>query len=170
MLQIMQILTTVLVAVAMCPAIAHAMEFPGKMRLSREAYLTVQPIYYPGFTIAGGAAEAGGTIASVVLLLLTPRGTLTFWLTCIAAAGMIGMQIVFWIYTQPVNKFWLRNTSGGNLGMDFFAFSPGGRVDDSNAGTDWKTLRDRWEHSHIFRAGLVFLSFLSLLFAISANN
>lgn len=32
----------------MAPALAHAMEYPGKMRLSRDAYLTVQPIYYPG--------------------------------------------------------------------------------------------------------------------------
>jgi hypothetical protein len=60
MFQILQILTTVLVAVAMVPALAHALEYPGKMRLSRDAYLTVQPIYYPGFTIAGGIAEAGG--------------------------------------------------------------------------------------------------------------
>ena len=45
MLQTFQILATVLVAFAMAPAIAHALEFPGKMRLSRDAYLTVQPIY-----------------------------------------------------------------------------------------------------------------------------
>ena len=60
MYRVIQILTTVLVALAMCPAIAHVMELPGKMRLNREAYLTVQGVYYPGFTFVGGTAEAKG--------------------------------------------------------------------------------------------------------------
>jgi len=161
MFQILQILTTVLVAVAMAPALAHAMEYPGKMRLSRDAYLTVQPIYYPGFTVAGGAAETGGLIASIVLLIFTPRGTVGFWLTGAAVLGMVGMQIVFWIYTQPANRFWLQSVKAGKLGTGFFALGPG----QSDA-ADWRQLRDRWEYSHIVRAGLVFLSFLFLLLAI----
>ena len=52
----LQILSIVLVAVAMALALAHALELPGKMRLSNDEYLTVQPIYYPGFAI-GGMAE-----------------------------------------------------------------------------------------------------------------
>ena len=50
MLQTMQILATILVAITMAPALAHAFEFPGKMRLSKDSYITVQAIYYPGFT------------------------------------------------------------------------------------------------------------------------
>jgi len=111
MFHIMQILTTILVAIAMTPALARALEFPGKMRLSRDAYLTVQPIYYPGFTIAGGVAEVGGLIATIVLLMLTAQGTAHFWLTLVAVVGMIGMQIVFWVYTRPVNKFWLQSAN-----------------------------------------------------------
>ena len=53
MYQLLQIVATTLVAVAMTTAVAHALEFPGKLRLSKEEYLAVQPIYYPGFTIAG---------------------------------------------------------------------------------------------------------------------
>jgi hypothetical protein len=166
MFQILQILTTVLVAVAMVPALAHALEYPGKMRLSRDAYLTVQPIYYPGFTIAGGIAEAGGLVASIVLLIFTPRGTAGFWLTCAAVLGMIGMQIVFWIYTQPANRFWLESVKIGNLGAGFFALSPAERSGRENNAVDWRRLRDRWEYSHIVRAGLVFLSFLFLLLAM----
>jgi anthrone oxygenase-like protein len=166
MFQILQILTTVLVAVAMAPALAHALEYPGKMRLSRDAYLTVQPIYYPGFTIAGGIAEAGGLLASIVLLVFTPRGTVGFWLTCAAVLGMIGMQIVFWIYTQPANRFWLESVKIGNLGAGFFAVNPAGRPGTENDAADWRRLRDRWEYSHIVRAGLVFLSFLFLLLAM----
>jgi hypothetical protein len=155
--------TTVLVAIAMAPALAHAMEYPGKMRLSRDAYLTVQPIYYPGFTVAGGAAEVGGLIASIILTILTPRGTMGFWLTGAAALGMIGMQIIFWIYTQPANRFWLQSVTLGDVGKGFFA---AGQSRSDNSAADWRRLRDRWEYSHIVRAGLVFLSFLFLLLAL----
>jgi|GEM_PF-3012637 len=49
------------------------------MRLGKEAYLAVQPIYYPGFTWAGGLGEAAGMVAVLVLLLLTPIGSADFW-------------------------------------------------------------------------------------------
>jgi len=51
MFNTLQILTTLLVAIAMAMALAHALELPGKLRLTKEAYLAIQPIYYPGFTI-----------------------------------------------------------------------------------------------------------------------
>jgi hypothetical protein len=54
-----EIISILLVALAMAPALAHLLEFPGKKRLTKEAYLTVQPIYYPGFTIAGGLVGNG---------------------------------------------------------------------------------------------------------------
>jgi hypothetical protein len=38
MFSILQILTVVLVAIAMALALAHALELPGKMRLSQETY------------------------------------------------------------------------------------------------------------------------------------
>jgi hypothetical protein len=34
-----------LVALALAPALAPALEFPGKSRLNRDAYIMVQPIY-----------------------------------------------------------------------------------------------------------------------------
>lgn len=78
MLQVFQVLTLVLVALAAALALAHALELPGKMRLSKDEYFAVQPIYYPGFTIGGGIGEAGGTISAIVLLLLTPSGSTDF--------------------------------------------------------------------------------------------
>jgi hypothetical protein len=58
LLDIMQVVTVVLVALAMIPAVAHALELPGKMRLSKDIYFAVQRIYYPGFTFAGIAEPA----------------------------------------------------------------------------------------------------------------
>lgn len=60
MYQVLQILAVFLVSVAVIPAVAHALEFPGKRRLMRDTYFAMQPIYYPGFTIAGGIGEVGG--------------------------------------------------------------------------------------------------------------
>jgi hypothetical protein len=34
--------------VAAVPALAHALELPGKMRLTKDAYFAMQHIYYPG--------------------------------------------------------------------------------------------------------------------------
>ena len=53
MTDVLQVLSLVLIVLAMVPALAHALELPGKLRLTKDAYLAVQPIYYPGFTVAG---------------------------------------------------------------------------------------------------------------------
>ena len=108
MFDVLQVLTVILVVLAMAPALAHALELPGKMRLTKDAYLAMQPIYYPGFTIAGGLGEAGGMISTSILLALTPLGSADFWLTRVALLGLIGMQAVYWLFTHPVNKFWLQ--------------------------------------------------------------
>ena len=71
----------------MAQMLAHALEFPGKRRLDRDTYLKVQAIYYPGFTI-GGAFEPLSMIATFALLLFTPFGTTSFWLTALAFAGL----------------------------------------------------------------------------------
>ena len=122
MFEILQILTTVWVAIAMAPVLAHALEYPGKMRLSRDAYLTVQPIYYPGF---GGVDRFAD---------LHPTGS---------RASRSALSVRASSLSAP-------------------------RTDQQreNNAADWKRLRDRWEYSHIVRAGLVFLSFLFLLLAI----
>src|SRR5262245_50452768 len=92
MFQAFQILTVRLVAVALASTLAHVMELPGKLRLSKESYLSVQSIYYPGFTIAGGIGEFGGIVATFVLVLLTPAGSTQFWLTLAALLALLAMH------------------------------------------------------------------------------
>ena len=100
---VLQVVTVLLVTLAVVPALAHALELPGKLRLDKAAYLTVQPIYSPGFTFAG-VGEPGGLIATTVLLWLTPQGTLGFWLTFVALLGLITMHAVYWVVTHPVKN------------------------------------------------------------------
>ena len=80
MFHTLQVLALVLVAVAMALALAHALELPGKLRVSKDTYLAIQPIYYPGFTI-GGISEPLGLILLLILMIKTPIATAAFWLT-----------------------------------------------------------------------------------------
>lgn len=160
MLRAAQVAAIVLTALAMAPALAHAFEFPGKKRLARDQYVMVQGIFYPGFTLLG-ISEPAALIATLVLLLLTPRHGLAFLLTTLAFLCLIVMQAVYWIFTHPTNRYWLTSseTALGKTGNRFFAAG-------SATGTvDWRKLRHRWEYSHIARAGLAFVSFVLLTFA-----
>ena len=167
MFPILQIPTILIVAVAMALALAHLLELPGKMRLSKEDYLTVQRIFYPGFTI-GGAAEPIGTLLLLLLLFLTPVSTISFWLSVAAFAAMVAMHAVFWLLVQPVNKFWLEDAELKGLGESFFSRDPfGGHRIEADAKPDWIALRDRWEWSHAARAALGLLAFILLVTAIA---
>jgi Domain of unknown function (DUF1772) len=160
MLAAIQVASIVLTALAMAPALAHAFEFPGKKRLDRDGYVLVQGIFYPGFTLLG-FSEPCALIAIVVLLFLTPGYTPVFWLTTLALLCILAMQAVYWIFTHPTNKYWLGSSQMalGAAGNRFFS------VGSAAAAEDWKKLRDRWEYSHIARAGLSFSAFTLITLA-----
>jgi hypothetical protein len=162
MLDLLQTVTVILAALALVPALAHALELPGKMRLPKDSYFAAQTIYYPGFTVAG-SAEPLALIATAILLVMTPRGGAGFWLTAAALLGLAGMQAVYWIFTHPVNKVWLQDQNLGAAGTGFFSFAASG----APGSQDWKHLRDRWEYSHVARAVLAGLSFTALAIAAS---
>jgi hypothetical protein len=170
MLDILQVFTVLLVAVAMALALAHALELPGKMRLTKDVYYAMQPIYYPGFTI-GGFAEPAGLILTIILLFFIPFGTPDFWLTVVAVLGLIGMQATYWLFTHPVNKFWLQGQKLSGLGLGFFSFGANrSRALNKSRAVDWTDLRNRWEYSHVARAGLAFASLTTLVIAISNGH
>lgn len=98
-----QALTVFLAAIAMCLALAHALEMPGKMRLPKETYLAVQTIYYPGFTF-GGIGEFAALLASLILIFLTPRDSPAFGWVVAGFIGLAAMHATYWLVTQPVNS------------------------------------------------------------------
>ena len=161
----LQVVTVVVVAVAMALTLAHALELPGKLRLSKEQYLATQPIYYPGFTI-GGAAEPLGVLLTLVLLLMTPYASTSFWLTAAALATLVAMHAAYWLLTHPVNNFWLKDVQLKGAGAAFFGFDRLAQHGDAG-GADWSSLRDRWEVSHVVRAVLGMASFILLVIAIA---
>jgi hypothetical protein len=63
---VIQFCAILFTALALVPALAHAMELPNKMRLPREHYLTVQSIYR-GWALVGVLVV--GALASTFLLM-----------------------------------------------------------------------------------------------------
>jgi len=166
MFHTLQVIAIVVVALATALAVAHALELPGKLRLSKDAYLIIQTIYYPGFTY-GGACEPLALIVLFVLTLLTPTGTAAFWLTVGSLLALAAMHATYWIATHPVNNFWLKEVQLKGAGAGFFAFDPLHRTGPSGE-PDWTALRDRWEYSHVVRAGLGLVSLVLLATAVAS--
>ncbi len=168
MLEALRIVTVILVVLAFAPALAHALELPGKLRLSHDAYVVTQRIYYPGFTIAG-ISEPLALVATISLLALTDRGSGEFWLTLVALVGLIGMQATYWLVTHPVNRFWLQEAKLSAAGARFFSSGAGRRQATQHAAPvdDWMALRNRWELSHVLRAALAGVSLVALVIAVA---
>jgi hypothetical protein len=158
MLQALQVAALLLAAVAVTASLAHALELPGKMRLSKDAYLAVQQIYYPGFTMAG-FGEVAAIPVTLVLALMTPRGA-AFWLTLGAFLALSCGHALYWLVTHPVNNFWLEDFALSGASRSFFAF--GAREIDRS---DWTALRDRWEYSHVARSVCMVLGLALLAMA-----
>lgn len=168
MFEVLRVLAVLTVVLAAIPAVAHALELPGKMRLTKETYFEIQRIYYPGFTFAG-IGEPAALLSTIILLFLVPVGSTDFWLTIVALCGLIGMQAVYWLVTHPVNRFWLHGQHLSRAGRGFFSFALARRstAEGATRSVEWTDLRDRWEYSHVVRAALSAISLTSLVVALS---
>jgi hypothetical protein len=165
MLRFLEILALVLAAVTLTFPLAHAAELPGKLRLNKETYAAVQPIYYPGFTL-GALSEPATIVALFLLLVVMPRGNAAFWWTVGSLAAMVLMHLVYWVVVHPVNRFWLKDQNLAGLSASFFSFEQGRDRSGSHEPADWTKFRDRWEYGHVIRAALAVLGFICLAIAV----
>lgn len=60
MFLILQVVSVFLASMAMALSLAHALELPGKLRLDKQTYCAMQPMYYPGFTSAAVSVRGWG--------------------------------------------------------------------------------------------------------------
>ena len=149
MFNVLQILSVIFTAVATTTTLAHALELPGKLRLTRDEYLTVQRIYYPGFTIGGAVGELGGLVAVLLLLLVSPiTWDGRFWLMVGAFLALAAMHAMYWLLARPVNNFWLKDRPMAAVSSRFFSV----RAGRDGEAADWTQLRNIWEYSHVARA------------------
>ena len=140
-------LSLVFAALALAPAMAHVLELPNKINLSREDYLTVQHIYrgwaFLGFVVAGAL------LSTLALTLTVRKEHKAFMFAFIALLCMAGTQVVFWTYTYPANQA----THNWTMLPD-----------------NWVELRRQWEYAHATSAVLHFVALVMLIVSVLARK
>jgi hypothetical protein len=130
-------------ALALAPALAHLLELPNKIGLSRNDYLVVQQIYRGWWML--GVVVFGALLSTLALTLMVRRRpaerrpALTAFL-CIVAA-----QAIFWTFTYPANQQTVNWT-----------LLPG----------NWEELRMQWEYSHAAGALLNLVALICVILAV----
>ncbi len=133
-----QLLALVLTAVALAPAAAHVLELPNKRR---KEYLTVQRVYRGWHRL--GFVVIAALLATMWMAVVADESSEIP--ATLAFIAILMTQVVFWLYTYPVNR----------------------RTHDwTEAPEDWEQLRDRWEISHAINALLTFVAFVCVAVAI----
>ena len=118
---------------------AHLLELPNKMGLTRDEYLVVQQIYR-GWALLG-IVVFSALISTLLLTITVRRDRRAFIFALISFLCIVGTQIVFWTYTFPTNQI----TNNWTMLPD-----------------NWADLRRQWEYSHATSALLNLLAMISL--------
>jgi len=127
-------------ALALGPALAHALELPAKIGMTVGEYFTVQRIYQGWNQIAYVLAlQAAGILGVIALYWRVPA---VRWPALVALFALVGAQLLFWTLTFPANQATANWTQ---------------RVEN------WETLRMQWEYSHLAGAGFQLLAMTSLV-------
>lgn len=134
-------------ALALAPALAHLLELPNKIGLSRDDYLTVQQIYR-GWALLGFVV-AGALLSTLVLTIMVRKRRREFVPTLIAFLCIVGTQVVFWTFTFPANQ----QTANWTMLPD-----------------NWMALRAQWEYSHAASALLNLIAVIALIFSVTARS
>ena len=118
-------LAMMFVALSLGPLLAHLLELPNKIDLSKERYFVVQNIYrgwaFLGFVVFGAL------ISTLALTVVLRREYLVRTLALCAFLCVTGGQAVFWTWTYPAN-----------VATDNWTVAP----------ENWQHLRTLWEFSH----------------------
>jgi hypothetical protein len=146
-LTILRFLALLFDALALVPALAHAMELPNKINLAREDYLRVQQLYRGWNRLA--VVVIGALTSNLILAGLVRAKPKTFVLNVIAFVCLVGTQVVFWRYTYPTNK----KTHNWTVLPE-----------------QWQELRKQWEYSHATSAGLNLIALITLTLSILAGE
>jgi hypothetical protein len=165
---LLQIVSVLLVSVAMALAVAHALDVPGKLRLDREHYDAAQSNYRPKFRVAGLVGEVGGGGATLLLILATPAESASLAWTVAAFLSLAAMHGAYWTIAHPANQFWLLRQHAPSIApIGFFATHPVPRP--PAIATSWSRSRTRWEYAHIIRAVLGAISVIALVTGLAID-
>ena len=122
--------TLVLASVTIVSPLAGVNDVRGDVRLSRERYVAVRGMYYPGFTFEG-VAEPLAILALAVLLASIAKSTPEFWLIALALIAEAVAHLLYWLLIVPMNRAWLAGETHA---------------------ADRAKLMELWERRHIYRS------------------
>jgi hypothetical protein len=131
-------LTLLLAAITLSALMAHLMELPAKINLSRQDYQLVQGIYNGWAWL--GIAEIGALVLTFIWLIMERKRKYTFLLVALGCFTV--SLIIFFAFTFPTNQTTANWT---------------------HLPSDWEALRKQWEYSHAIRALLSFSGFSFLI-------
>lgn len=146
-LKIARFFSLLFVALVLAPAMAHLLELPNKIGLSREDYLVVQQIYN-GWQLLGIAIYAA-LLSTLALTIMVRRQPKVFALTLAAFLCLLAAHASFWIYTFPANRETL-----------YWTVLP----------DNWMALRAQWEYSHAAGAVLNLAGFILLVLSLQLKE
>ena len=143
--QIVRFFSLVFVGLELAPALAHVLQLPHKMDLSGADYLRVQQLY-AGWSLLGFVVMAA-LVSTLALTILVRTRLRQFVLACVAFGSVLVTQVIFWMFTFPVNQQ-TRNWTTLPL--------------------NWEALRERWEYSHATAAVFDLIAFVAVVLAVLA--
>jgi hypothetical protein len=143
--QIVRFFSLLFVGLALAPGLAHVLQMPHKMSLSGDDYLRVQQLYAGWAWL--GVVVLGALVSTFLLAVLVRTRLRQFALACIAFGSVLVTQVIFWMFTFPVNQ----QTSNW-----------------TTLPVNWMTLRERWEFSHATAAVFDLIAFIAVVLAVLA--
>lgn len=143
MIETLQFVAILFVAIAMSGGWAHLLELPNKIRLSSKEYLVVQQIYQ-GWALLGIAVV--GALLSTTALTVLQRGEGAQFYFALGATLCVALSlVVFFSFTFPAN----RATQNWKILPD-----------------GWEAIRRQWEYSHAAGAFLYLFALASLVLSV----
>ena len=147
LLVIWRMLTIMLTALSLGPALGHLLELPAKMLYDGRLWLRVSQTLYSTFGTVGAAFEVSAVVTAVFLAFLVRRRQLAFGWTVLGATCLVASHAAFWIWIAPVNAI-IAAATGDTLPAD------------------WMELRKQWEYTHAARAILQTIALATLVFPV----
>lgn len=134
-------------ALAMGAALAHLLELPNKIDLTRDQYFLVQQVYRGWALLA--ALLLIQLVAMLALAALARRVPRVLRATLVAVLCLVLAQAMFWAFTFPAN-----------VATDNWTTIP----------DNWEALRRQWEYSHAVGAVFQIAAMSALIVAALARE
>jgi len=147
LLDVVQLLTVALIAIALAPTLGSALSLAGRLQLQPADYLAVQRL--------GHSALVVGTLGGLALLIsalhtfLVRETSAAFAWSIVAVCGLAAAQIVFWSVAFPI----ILVTQDWSVVPD-----------------DFNDLRRQWEYALAFAGVLSFGALLAMVRALESSR